>query len=282
MTLAKSKTEEKDLSSYKSINGKSIPVTSKSKQMKMDIPNLKKLLAHHSKELNELEDSNTQFISILAHDLRSPIGSIVTILELLKKSLVEGDEDELELLVNVASESTKRTLNLLDNLLIWSSCQSNRKTFSPENAKFNLYGLIKLEINLYESIALQKKIKIHHSLPEIITTTADPYMIATLVRNLIDNAIKYTNPGGEIFIYFKEKGQNLEVIIQDSGLGMSKECVKNILKADKLKNRSCQQSRGLGLLLCKEIVQKHNGILNLESEIGKGSKFTITLPLFAN
>lgn len=241
---------------------------------------LEKRIEQQTLQLIEVTESNIQFISIIAHDLRSPFGSILGALEVLKKSITDGDKDDVEMLVSIAAESAKRTLNLLDNLLIWTISQNNGNSFVPEKVKFNLHEVINAQIEQYEGLALQKQISLHYLIADGTTINADHRMIATVIRNLIDNAIKYTKPGGEIIIHTVKKGEFIEIIVKDNGIGMSSDTRENILKTDSLKSAgTSQKAGGLGLLLCKELVQTHRGSISLESERGLGSKFTVILPL---
>jgi len=204
-------------------------ILSDSQHLKMNIFQLEELVEKQSKELIALRDSNTQFISMIAHDLRSPFGSIIRALEVINTSLVKVDMNEFEMLVNIANNSSKRTLNLLDNLLTWAFSQGGNY-FVAEKINFDLNIMLKSQIEIYEDIAYHKHINLSHSLTEIFSIHADPRMIATIFRNLLDNAIKNTNHGVEIIISTKKDDLSFYITLKDNSVGMSKIKLENILK----------------------------------------------------
>ena len=240
---------------------------------------LEKLLDQRTKELTEVVATNTKFISIIAHDLRSPFSTILGVLEILKKSLNDFDINEINKYIDIASKSAISTLNLLDNLLAWTISQNKEKCFHP--VKINLNDLLKDEFEIFNTTAIQKQITLNHSIASNLNVTADLQMVKTLLRNLIDNAIKYTNTGGEINISASERNQFIEIEVKDSGIGISNEVRKELLKIDAIHSTSGtinEKGTGLGLILCKEFVEMHGGNMQIESEPGKGSNFKFTLP----
>jgi two-component system, sensor histidine kinase and response regulator len=240
---------------------------------------LELLVEQRTGKLIEIVSTNGKFLSIIAHDLRSPFSSIIGILELLKMSLKEFDKAEVEEYVDVIYKSANNTLILLDNLLVWAVSQNKEKNFKP--VKINLYELLREEIENLRTLAEQKQIIITHSVEPEINVTADLQMVKTILRNLLSNAIKYTNCDGEITINAQEKNQFVEVGIKDNGTGISPEIRKKLFKIDTLLSTAGtnnEQGTGLGLLLCKEFVELHGGSIRVESESGKGSRFSFTLP----
>ena len=150
---------------------------------------LELLVEQRTSKLLEIVSTNGKFLSIIAHDLRSTFSSIIGILELLKLSLIEFNKDEIEEYVNIIYNSANNTLILLDNLLEWAVSQNVEKTFNP--VKINLYELLREEIESLKTLAGQKHIALSHSVEPGLNVTADLQMVKTILRNLINNAIKY-------------------------------------------------------------------------------------------
>jgi signal transduction histidine kinase len=240
---------------------------------------LEKLLEQRNNKLTEVAATHTKFISILAHDLRSPFHAILGALELLKIKLEDHKIKDLENYINMASNSAIRTLSLLDNLLAWTISQNEEKNFNP--VKINLHSLLEDEIVSIISSAAQKQISLEHTIALDLNVTADLQMIKTVLRNLIGNAIKYTNTGGEITISAAESDQYVEIVVRDTGIGMSQEAQKKLFKIETFHSTAGtnnEHGTGLGLMLCKEFVEIHGGIIRVESQPGKGSMFKFTLP----
>lgn len=232
-----------------------------------------------SKKLAESVAKNSKFLSIVAHDLRSPLCTTIGIFDLLKKGITNGDKLEVEELIDIASNSANNTLSLLDELLAWSVSQNSEKSFNP--IKINLNELINDELESFNTTTAQKQITMTHSVVPNLYITADLQMTKTIFRNLISNAIKFTYTGGNISISATEGKRFVEIEVKDNGTGISEETLKKLFKTDKLQSLSGtnnERGTGLGLLLCKEFVGLHGGKIWVESEPGKGSKFKLTLP----
>jgi signal transduction histidine kinase len=240
---------------------------------------LKLLVEQRTSKLIDIVSTNGKFLSIVAHDLRSPFSSIIGILELLKLSLKEFNKEEIEEYINIVYNSANNTLSLLDNLLKWAVSQNKEKNFNP--VKINLYELLREEVESIRTSARQKQIAISHSIEPGMNVTADIQMVRTILRNLINNAIKYTNINGEIKINACELNKFVEVTVIDNGIGISAENLRKLFKIDAFHSTPGthnEKGTGLGLLLCKEFVELHGGSIRIESETGKGSKFLFTLP----
>jgi signal transduction histidine kinase len=240
---------------------------------------LELLVEQRTGKLVEIVSTNAKFLSIIAHDLRSPFSSIIGILELLKMSLQEFNKNEVEEYVNIVYNSANNTLTLLDNLLIWAVSQNKEKNFKP--VKINLCELLREEIENLKPLASQKQITMRQSVKPDLNVTADLQMVKTILRNLISNAIKYTNVNGEIIIDANEVKQYVEVAIKDNGVGISPDEQRKLFKIDAFHSTpgtNDERGTGLGLLLCKEFVELHGGNIRIESEAGKGSRFAFTLP----
>jgi signal transduction histidine kinase len=237
------------------------------------------LVEQRTSKLIEIVSTNGKFLSIIAHDLRSPFSSILGILELLKLSLKDFNKDEVAEYIDIIYNSANNTLILLDNLLVWAVSQNKEKNFNP--IKINLYDLLIEEIESLKTLARQKQIALSHSVEPGLNVTADLQMVKTILRNLINNAIKYTNINGEITINASELKQFVEVTVKDNGIGISAENQKKLFQIDTFHSTPGthdEKGTGLGLLLCKEFVELHGGNIRIESEAGKGSRFAFTLP----
>lgn len=240
---------------------------------------LEKLIDDSKQKLSEVVASNARFLSIVAHDLRNPFTTTVSILDLLKDHLNDIDQAELQRLIDIAAISTVRTLDLLDNLLSWSILQNKQKSFNPE--KINLHELIAYEFESFNLSAAQKQLTLDHSIAPDLHITGDIQMVKTIFRNLISNAIKYSNPGGVIFICAAEGKQFTEIEVRDTGIGMSDKTKEKLFKIDEFYSQSGtnqEQGSGLGLLFCKDFIETHGGEIRVESTPGKGSSFRFTLP----
>ena len=240
---------------------------------------LEMLLEQRTQKLTEIVSTNGKFLSIIAHDLRSPFSSIICILEMLKLSLREFNKEEIEEYIDIVYNSANNTLVLLDNLLVWAVYQNKEKNFKP--VKINLYELLQEEIANLKTLANQKQIIMNHSVEPDLNVSADIQMVRTILRNLISNAIKYTNINGEIVINASELKQYVEVTVKDNGIGISADNQKKLFQIDAFHSTPGthdEKGTGLGLLLCKEFVELHGGNIRIESEPGKGSRFAFTLP----
>jgi len=236
-------------------------------------------IEQRTSKLLEIVSTNGKFLSIIAHDLRSPFSSILGILELLKMSLKEFNREEIEEYIDIVYNSANNTLILLDNLLVWAVSQNKEKNFNP--VKINLYDLLREEIENLKTLAGQKHIEMSHSVEPGLNVSADLQMVKTVLRNLINNAIKYSNPNGEIKIDACELKKFVEVSVKDNGIGISDENQRKLFKIDSFHSTPGthdEKGTGLGLLLCKEFIELHGGNIRIESQPGKGSLFAFTLP----
>jgi len=236
-----------------------------------------------NKELQRLLELNAdkdRFITILAHDLRSPFNSILGFLNLLVENIRTYDIDEIEEQINIVNYSAKGTYNLLEELILWIQSQSGKLPFDPQ--KQSLTDIC-VDIDRFLKLnATSKNITIHHSATNAIIVFADSNMLKTILRNLVSNAIKFTNPGGQITISAEKMQSNITITVSDNGIGIAPEMVNKLFDITQMHSTSGtakEKGTGLGLLLCKEFVEKHGGNIWVESELGKGSNFKFTLPL---
>jgi signal transduction histidine kinase len=240
---------------------------------------LVELVQDSRNKLYETIATNARFLKLIAHDLRSPFCATISILDLLKDSYNEYNNSEFEALLNTASNSANRALSLIENLLEWSISQNKEKSFNP--VKINLRELIINEFESFSTSAIQKQIKMAHSIAPNLYVTADFEMAKTIFRNLISNAIKYTPTGGTISVTATEGKQFVKIEICDNGIGMSQKTKEKLFKIDEFHSTmgtNNEPGTGLGLLFCKEFIDFHGGKIHVESEPGKGTKFRFSLP----
>lgn len=229
--------------------------------------------------LRELNATKDKFFSIIAHDLKNPFMAILGFSDLLVEKISDKDYESIEEYINIIRNSSQQVLSLLTNLLQWASSQTGKIKFNPEMIEIG--ALINEVTQLSGGAARQKSITISKKLPPNFLIFADKSMISTTLRNLISNAIKFTNPDGKIIISAIKKQDELLITISDNGIGMNKETLKRLFEIeDGYSSRGTQNEpgTGLGLILCKEFVTRHKGKIWAESQPGKGSRFHFTIP----
>ncbi len=228
-------------------------------------------------QLVKLNATKDRFFSIIAHDLRGPLGSLSGLIELIQED--ESLEPGLKGLMGQLQDATKSTTDLLDSLLKWSMSQTGDIPFTPE--KLDLKNTLASTVGLVQSMATNKEIKIENLVDDNVVVYADKNMLSTVVRNLISNAIKFTHKMGKIKIYSKANEANTFIYIEDSGIGMSQTQVDALFAMENHKNSkgtSGEMGTGLGLIVSKEFIDKHNGKLTVESTVDVGTTFIISIP----
>ena len=236
-------------------------------------------LKENESRLSHLNATKDKFFSIIAHDLKGPFTSIIGFSNLLTEQVRNKDYDGVEKYAEIIQASSWRAMDLLTNLLEWSRSQTGRMEFNPEQIEFS--QLVADVTDLLDYSALQKTIKITSKVPPDLKVYADKAMLNTILRNLITNAIKFTNPGGSIIISATQKEFVSVVSVIDNGVGIRKEDIGRLFKIEESVSSvgtQGEEGTGLGLLLCNEFVMKHGGKIKVESESGNGSKFIFTLP----
>jgi signal transduction histidine kinase len=239
---------------------------------------LAELLDQRTSELEAVVAATTKSISVIGHDIRGPVCTVLAALELLNQKMELSHPMGFKQYINAATDSAKCTLNLLDELLEWAVSKNNCTTFNP--VKINLYKFIKDELIKTKNPAELKSITVALSVAPELDVSGDIGMVGSIFRNLIGNAIKFTGHGGKIWVKARAAGKFAEITVTDNGIGMSSELQKNILKdAGGLFAIPCidGQGKGIGLLLCKEFIESHGGTLQIDSKPGKGSEFKFYL-----
>ncbi|MFA9392832.1 MAG: PAS domain S-box protein [Prolixibacteraceae bacterium] len=248
-----------------------------------DITERKQVFEEINQKNNELIRLNAEkdkFFSIIAHDLRSPFNSFLGFTNIMAEEMPLLTNGQIYDFVVTMKSSANNLYRLLNNLLEWSQIQNGTVRFSPETVQF--YELVEEILSLTSVSAMHKEIVFLNKIPENIEIFADKNMIQTVLRNLLSNASKFTRDGGKIEVKMKPLPDNsIEVAIADTGIGMSRFILENLFRIDVKTNRKGTEgepSTGLGLLLCKEFVEKHGGKIWVESVEEKGSIFYFTLP----
>ena len=234
------------------------------------------ILANEMKRLNADKD---RFISILGHDLKNPFNIILGFSEVLTEDIRKLNVDEIEDIAKTINNSARITNKLLEDILVWAKMQQGKIPFDPQNLSFTDICRDSLEILNQASIA--KNISINCLAADQQNVFADNEMLKTILRNLISNAIKFTNNSGVININAIQNSENVTISVSDNGVGISSEDLSKLFDISQVlttKGTAEESGTGLGLLLCKEFVERHGGKIWVESEIGKGSDFKFTLP----
>ena len=212
--------------------------------------------------------------------MRSPFNSIIGFSELLAKHTKSTATPESDIYIDFIQSSAKQTLTLLENLLIWAKSQTGQNPFNP--IAINLSMMIRYAVDLSRSAANLKKIELNFIETDKVEVFADMNMLNTILRNLISNAIKYSHEQGVITISTLINNEKVEIRISDTGVGMSKETLNGIFAIDTTTTTAGtanEKGTGLGLVLCKELIEVQGGSISVQSEKGLGSEFCITLPL---
>jgi PAS domain S-box-containing protein len=231
-------------------------------------------------ELLQTISSRDKFFSIISHDLRSPLGGLMGILDILNSSYDSMEEAEKKEIISDATLVSRTTFTLLENLLEWSRIQTGTIYYQPENLKIN--QLVKNIFTLYAQNFKSKNININNSTKSDHLIFADKSMTETILRNLISNSIKFTNPGGTVSVSSKIEKELMIIQVKDSGVGMESEDIEKLFKGQitiSTKGTSKESGTGLGLIICKEFVEKQKGKIWVDSKKNEGSTFNFSLPI---
>lgn len=236
-------------------------------------------LSKTNEEIQLANKNKDKLLSIIAHDLRNPFSVLITFSKLIMDSFDEFSKDDILTYMKSFYETSKQGYGLLDNLLKWSKSQTGKMEIIPEQIDLN--DIVEETVTLLNSQALNKHIKLENKVPQNIWAFADINMVLTVLRNLISNAIKFTNTGGEVTITSEQNENFVKISITDNGVGIEASDIDKIFRIDIKHSTSGtigERGTGLGIILCKEFIEKNNGELMVESQPDKGSKFSFTLP----
>lgn len=238
-------------------------------------------LQKREEDLREANATKDKFFSIIAHDLKNPIHAITLSSDLLINKFKYMDAEQLVEVVQNINKSGNHLSTLLTNLLEWSRAKTSSISFHLD--KLELHIAVQSNIDLLNFNANKKDIKLINNVPIRTIIPADINMLDTILRNLISNAIKFTPKHGQVIIKSELKDDLLQIIVQDSGIGIKEVDMQKLFRIDvhhTTKGTSNEQGTGLGLLLCKEFAERHGGNIFVESEFGKGSTFIVNLPYY--
>jgi len=231
-------------------------------------------------ELQKINAEKDKFFSIIAHDLRSPFNGFLGLTEIMAEGLPRMSSEEIQTIAIAMRNSATNLFRLLGNLLEWSRMQRGLTTFVPQTIL--LLPKISESLVLVLESASRKEIAVNYNVPDDLEVLADPNMLGAILRNLVANAVKFTQRGGNIIVSAKPVNCNqIEISIRDTGIGMKKDIIDHLFQLDVNVSRrgtEGEPTTGLGLFICKDFIEKHGGKLWVESEEGKGSIFHFTLP----
>ncbi len=220
-----------------------------------------------------------KLFSIIAHDLKAPFQSILGISEMLKDDSETLDSIETQKLAGLVHTSASRTMQLLDDLLDWARLQQNRISFASEDIP--VAHLMQFISELLHETAAKKNIQIVSQLPADLTMKADKEMLKTILRNLISNALKFSYPGTQVIVSAEAANGNVKISVSDSGVGIPNDKIEQLFSIGNthiMPGTANEKGTGLGLVLCREFVEKHGGRIWVNSEVGKGAEFSFIIP----
>jgi len=236
-------------------------------------------IQERNEELERLLETQKQILLVISHDLRNPFNSILGFSRLLLGKCDQVDEETRRFIQSIHSQANL-TFNLLERLTEWAKSQSH--SFEPSYRKVDLAGLVQEVLYPYAEAAALKNISIEHTDGIENSLHTDPEIIRLILANFLSNAIKFTCPSGKINIYSVKSEEQIEITVADNGVGISREKMANLFRLGKeysSAGTANESGSGVGLSLCKELAAKLNGHIQVESELGKGSKFTVSFPV---
>jgi len=248
---------------------------------KREIEKQSEELEKQKEELKENIQSKEKIFSIISHDLRSPLGNIQNMLNLLIDKDKNFDTEKKSRILENLAEVTKSTFYLLDNLLNWSRTQRGLINYDPQ--MFLLAPLIDEILSLTRPMAIKKKIEVVSRIGESDLAFGDLNMVKTIFRNFIENALKFTGENGKVEIFSSMQGEMVEFAIKDNGVGMTDETIYQLMHRNDINatfGTNREKGSGLGFLLCKEFIRKNGGLFHIESNPGQGSTVYFTLKRF--
>ena len=232
-------------------------------------------LTERNDTLAEMNATKDKFFNIISHDIKNPAITQRDAMKLLVDNAFQWDADTLDRFYNGLLETAESNVELIYNLLGWAQLQTGRMVFRP--ATFNLAACLRSEISLIRNMAEKKNIRFTANIPADADVTGDSNMIATVVRNLLTNAVKFTSTSGEVSLSVSlTSSKTCTISITDTGTGMNEDQINNLFRLDSARSSrgtAGEQGSGLGLIVCKELLEKHGATLHVESEVGRGSRF---------
>lgn len=236
-------------------------------------------LQANNEQLMKHLQTKDRLYSLVAHDLRGPFNTIMGFASLLTDAGEKADKEKVKMYARFINDAALQVFNLLENLLFWARSQSDEIQFSP--SALNLSDLIRETLDLLSDSALKKTVAMYEQVDTDVQVYADENMLRTIVRNLLMNALKFTDAGGEVRVAAKKSGEQICICVIDSGVGMDAATLEKISSAQGHTESGTrgEKGSGLGLLLCRDFIERNGGQLEVSSTPGKGSRFSFTLPL---
>ena len=236
-------------------------------------------IASQNKKLQEALDFRNRVFSIIAHDLRSPVASLIQITELLKEDTFKSEDKKFRISAN---ELAKSAGELIDNLLYWGGSQGDHIRYSPDSC--DISGIVSDVFNVFKEMAKQKSIKLKYISDGEKNAFCDKELILIVIRNLVSNALKFTHKNGMVSVTTSphpDKKNMILILVKDTGIGIPEDKIKNLFGSDKLESMmgtAKEKGTGLGLRLCLELVHLNKGTINVKSSLETGTTFSISLP----
>ncbi len=231
-------------------------------------------------QLEEVNASKDRFFSIISHDLRSPFVGLLGLTQLISEEFENYSREKLHTIITKLYKSTENLYALIENLLTWSRLQRGMIEWHPQ--PIIVRDAIQRTINVLTSNAEQKDIELRNAVVKENVGYADAKMLDTVLRNLVSNALKFTGQGGNITVSAEEHDKMLTISVADTGIGIGPEHVPKLFRIDSKYTRTGtanERGTGLGLILCKEFVERNGGTIRIESEEGVGTTFSFTVPM---
>lgn len=236
-------------------------------------------IMQYNEELKKANATKDKFFSIISHDLKSPINSFLNVSTMLTDYIGKFNKEEIQEMASAVKQSGYNLLKLMENLLSWSRLQMNRESFEPELCTLN--SLAHNVASVLNDGLNEKAIRLAQQIPEETQLFGDPNMLSFILQNLISNAIKFTHRGGRINLTAQPADSAVEISVSDNGIGLSEKDLAKLFRIDIIYTNlgtEKEKGTGLGLILCKEMVEKHGGRIWATSEEGNGTTFTFTCP----
>jgi signal transduction histidine kinase len=237
------------------------------------------LLEEENRKLKDLNAQKDKFLSMIAHDLRTPFTSLLAFTRFVADDFDNFSCDELKEVMEDMRCSAENLYNLLENLLIWSKIQQGTIAYYPKI--LNIQDVVTHNLALLASHADRKQITFRNTLPNDALILADHWMVDLIIRNVLSNALKFTRTQGEITVGATQNEDEVRVSVADTGIGIEAEDLPKLFRMDiryKVLGTQNEQGTGLGLLICKALVETHGGQIWVESQVDKGTTVTFTLP----
>lgn len=265
------------------VEGESVPLTAliaQNKELKYEVIKKQKELEEQNNQLHHMNDVKNKLFSIVSHDLKSPFNAFMGITDLMLNNFEEdfSDKEYFHIRLQLLNEMAHNLYDLTENLLNWANL--NVSDIKPKLRLVPIDAIIQKQMNVLRPIWMKKNIRINENVPNELMVETDPDIIAIVVRNIISNAIKFSFKNGVIDVNSNINDGFLEISIADYGIGMSPQQVENVF-AGYVSTRGTENEKGagIGLLTCKEFVEKLKGRIEVRSLLNKGTTFTITIPV---